>query len=40
MSKDIKHGTEARNALERGVNLLADTVQDYAGPQGTQCCSG
>ncbi len=34
MSKDIKHGTEARNALERGVNLLADTVKITLGPKG------
>ncbi len=34
MSKDIKHGTEARNALEKGVNLLADTVKITLGPKG------
>jgi chaperonin GroEL len=34
MSKDIKHGTEARYALERGVNLLADTVKITLGPKG------
>ncbi len=34
MSKDIKHGTEARNALERGVDLLADTVKITLGPKG------
>ncbi len=34
MSKDIMHGTDARNALERGVNLLADTVKITLGPKG------
>lgn len=34
MSKDIMHGTDARNALEKGVNLLADTVKITLGPKG------
>ena len=34
MSKEIKHGVEARNALERGVNQLADTVKITLGPKG------
>ena len=34
MSKDIMHGTDARNALEKGVNLLADTVKITLGPEG------
>ena len=27
MAKEIKYGSEARAALERGVNQLADTVK-------------
>ncbi len=34
MSKDIKFGEEARRALERGVNKLADTVKITLGPKG------
>ncbi|MBO5733534.1 MAG: chaperonin GroEL [Clostridia bacterium] len=34
MSKDIIYGEEARKALERGVNHLADTVKVTMGPKG------
>ncbi len=34
MAKDILFGQEARNALERGLNTLADTVKVTLGPKG------
>lgn len=34
MTKQIKHGEEARKALEAGVNTLADTVKITLGPKG------
>jgi len=34
MAKEIKYGTEARKALESGVNQLADTVKVTLGPKG------
>ena len=34
MAKDILFGEEARKALERGVNQLADTVKITLGPKG------
>ncbi len=34
MSKDISYGTEAREALLRGVDKLADTVKITLGPKG------
>ena len=34
MAKEIKYGTEARAALEKGVNKLADTVRVTLGPKG------
>ena len=34
MAKQIKTGDEARKALERGVNILADTVKITLGPKG------
>lgn len=34
MAKEIKYGAEARNALEAGVNKLADTVRVTLGPKG------
>ena len=34
MAKEIKYGVEARNALEAGVNKLADTVNITLGPKG------
>lgn len=34
MAKEIKHGVDARVALEAGVNKLADTVSVTLGPKG------
>lgn len=34
MAKEIKHGVDARIALEAGVNKLADTVSVTLGPKG------
>ena len=34
MAKEIKYGAEARKALEKGVNKLADTVSVTLGPKG------
>ena len=34
MAKQLKHGEEARRALEAGVNTLADTVKITLGPKG------
>ena len=34
MAKEIKFGIDARNALEAGVNKLADTVKITLGPKG------
>ena len=34
MAKQIKYGEDARRALEKGVNALADTVKITLGPQG------
>ncbi len=34
MAKSITHGDDARNAILRGVNLLADTVRVTLGPRG------
>lgn len=34
MAKEIKYGSEARKALENGVNKLADTVKVTLGPKG------
>ncbi|MBQ3013792.1 MAG: chaperonin GroEL, partial [Clostridia bacterium] len=34
MAKDILYGIEARNALSRGVDKLADTVKITLGPKG------
>ena len=34
MAKEIKYGAEARQALEKGVNSLADTVRVTLGPKG------
>ena len=34
MAKQIKYGDEARKALEKGVNILADTVKITLGPKG------
>ena len=34
MAKEIKYGADARNALEKGVDQLADTVRVTLGPKG------
>ena len=34
MAKEIKYGAEAREALQRGVDALADTVRVTLGPKG------
>lgn len=34
MAKDLKYGIEARQAIETGVNKLADTVRITMGPKG------
>ena len=34
MAKEVKYGEEARRALERGVNQLADAVKVTLGPKG------
>ncbi len=34
MAKEIKYGTEARKAMETGVNKLANTVKVTLGPKG------
>ena len=33
MAKEIKYGSEARQALAEGVNKLADTVKVTLGPK-------
>ncbi len=40
MAKQIIYGEEARKAIERGVNQLADTVKNNPRPQGPQRRSG
>ena len=34
MAKQIKFGEDARRALEKGLNTLADTVKITMGPKG------
>ena len=34
MAKELKYGTEARAALEAGVDKLANTVRVTLGPKG------
>lgn len=34
MAKDIKYGIDSRQALERGINKLADAVKVTVGPKG------
>ena len=36
MAKMLSYGEEARQALERGVDKLANTVKVTLGPQGPQ----
>jgi len=33
-AKDVKFGTEARNKMLRGVDILADAVRVTLGPKG------
>ena len=33
-SKDVKFGTDARNLMLEGVNILADAVKVTLGPKG------
>ncbi|SFP98048.1 chaperonin GroEL [Lachnospiraceae bacterium XBB1006] len=40
MAKDIKYGTEARKALESGVDKLANTVRVTIGPKGRNVVLG
>lgn len=40
MAKLIKQGLDARNALEQGVNVLADTVKITLGPKGRNVVLG
>ena len=40
MAKIIKFDAEARAAMMRGVNILADTVKVTLGPKGQKCCNG
>ena len=35
MAKDIKYGADARNALQAGIDKLADTVRITMGPKGS-----
>ena len=39
MAKDIKFSSDARSAMVRGVDVLADTVKVTLGPKRTQCGS-
>ena len=34
MAKELKHGEEARKALQKGVDTLADAVKITLGPKG------
>ena len=40
MAKQIKYGEDARRALEKGVNALADTVKITLGPKGRNVVLG
>jgi len=40
MSKLIRHGADAREALLRGVDFLADAVKITEGPRGRNCILG
>ena len=40
MAKDIKYGQDARHALEKGINKLADTVKITLGPKGRNVVLG
>ncbi|HAP15846.1 MAG TPA: molecular chaperone GroEL, partial [Lactococcus sp.] len=34
MAKDIKFSSDARSAMVRGIDILADTVKTTLGPKG------
>src|ERR1700674_5643690 len=40
MSKNIQHGKDARDALLRGIDFLADAVKITEGPRGRNCILG
>src|SRR5271170_7684519 len=40
MSKIVVHGTDARVAILRGVDFLADAVKITEGPRGRNCLLG
>ena len=40
MAKELKYGSEARKALEAGVDKLADTVQCYIRTERKKRSSG
>ena len=40
MAKQIVHGEQSRQAILRGVNLLADAVKVTLGPRGRNDRSG
>ena len=40
MAKDIKYGSEARKALESGIDKLANTVRVTIGPKGRNVVLG
>jgi chaperonin GroEL len=37
MGKSLQFDEAARRAMERGVNILADTVKVTLGPKGCNC---
>jgi|GEM_PF-5589910 len=39
MAKDLKYAEDARHALERGVNKLADTVKIPSARKAAMSCS-
>ena len=38
MAKQLQYGEEARRSLEKGVNVLADTVKITLGPKAATSC--
>ena len=40
MAKQLIYGEDARKALQRGIDQLADTVKITHRSEGPQCCSG
>ena len=40
MAKQLQYGEEARRSLEKGVNVLADTVKITLGPKGRNVVLG